>query len=83
VLTWAPRVVALLAGLGRPAGMSPLLEHPGKSSVDAFDDSASPGCSTRGGTRSRSPLQSFLRAQAVYDRAGAVREEWLDYSLAV
>ena len=59
-------------------------EARGAGAADALILACRDRCRERGATAlTWQTAKDNLRAQAVYERLGAVREEWVDYSLAV
>jgi GNAT superfamily N-acetyltransferase len=72
---------------GRIGVMNDLFVAPqarGGGTAEALIDACRERCRRRGAVRlSWQTALDNHRAQAVYDRVGATREQWLDYSLAV
>jgi GNAT superfamily N-acetyltransferase len=72
---------------GRIGVMNDLFVAPqarGGGAAEALIDACRERCRRRGAVRlSWQTALDNHRAQAVYDRVGATREQWLDYSLAV
>jgi GNAT superfamily N-acetyltransferase len=72
---------------GRIGIMNDLYVHPrarGSRVADALIQSCVERCVERGAVRLEwQTAPDNLRAQAVYDRVGGVREEWLSYAIAV
>ena len=74
-------------GAGRIGVMNDLFVDPaarGSGAAEALIRECAARCRARGArSLGWQTAKDNLRAQAVYERVGAVREEWLDYSLDV